>query len=348
MRWATILLALALVPCLSPVWAIAQDSEQGDTKTTTAKAEKADTQQTDKPAAKADDEKTGDTPAKTTDQADKKAEAGQDAAQVVTCTVKEVVRTVEWRPTKGAEWQNAKVGDRLPVEADIRTGLRASCRLEFNENSSVVDVQPLTTMRIGEYEKVGEKIRTRLYLQQGTLRADVERVRFQSDFAIVSLEVTLAVRGTEGIELKRHLDTGSHCKLLNSGRLLAINNKNGRSRKIRPGDKIGPEMKLAIKNVLKARLVAVYDLRGGNTPAEMLSIGNRPQTFFGTGNQSGPGGSNFIGGLSRSTSNNKQATRRFFQNNPTRLPNAPLKQPVVALTTTTATITRDDYGGSGM
>ena len=79
MRWGAMMTALLLVLCLSPVWAIAQDSEQGDTKTTTAKADKADTQQTDKPAtqdasateAKAGDEKTGDTPAKTTEQADK-------------------------------------------------------------------------------------------------------------------------------------------------------------------------------------------------------------------------------------------------------------------------------------
>jgi len=353
MRWGTMMTALLLVLCLSPVWAMADNGEQGSTKTTTTKADKADTQQTDKPAAKdasateakADDEKTGDTPAKTTDQADKKAEAGQGAAQTVTCTVKEVVRTVEWRPTKEAEWQNVKVGDRLPLGAYISTGIRATCRLESSENSSVVDVLPITHIRIGEYEKVGEKIRTRLYLKQGTVRADVERARFQSDFAIVSPEVTLAVKGTKGFELKRHMDTGSHCKLMLTGLLKATNNKNGRSRKIRPGDKIGPGMNPAIKNVLKARLVAVYDMRGGNTPAEMLSIGNRPQTFIGTGNQSGPGGSNFIGGLSRSTSNNRQATSNFFQNNPTRLPNATPKPPIV-VTITPPII--DDHGGSGM
>ena len=317
--------ALLLVLCLSPVWAIAQDSEQGDTKTTTAKADKAGAQE--EPA--------------------RKPAAQTPTVQAVTCTVKKVNRRVRWRPTGDAEWRDMKVGDKLLLGADVCTGLRATCRLEFNENSSEVAVQPVTLMRIGEYEKVGEKIHTRLYLKQGTVQADVERVRFQSDFAIISPEVTLAVQGTDGIEMKRHLDTGSHCKLMKTGLLRVTNNKSGRGQNVHPGDKIGPGMNPAIKNVLKARLVAVYDLHGGNTPAEKFSIGKRPQTFGGTGNQWAPGGSNSVGGHSRSTSTNKHATGRFFRNNPTRLPNAPLKPPVVVLTTTTTPII-DDHGGSGM
>ncbi|NIA21399.1 MAG: hypothetical protein GWP05_05400 [Anaerolineaceae bacterium] len=325
MQWVTMLTALLLVLCLSPVWAIADDDQQSETGT----------------AAKAD-------PANKTD-GQPQDKQDKEATPTATCTVKETTRTVQWRPGPEAEWRKAKVGDRLPLGADIRTGLRASCRLEFSENSSVVEVQPITQIRIGEYEKVGRKIRTRLYLKQGAVRADVERVRFQSDFAIVSPEVTLAVRGTTGIELKRYMDTGSHSRLMFTGLLKVTNNQNGRSRKIRPGDRVAPGMRPAIRNVQKLRLVKVYDIRGGNTPAEMRSIANRVQTFVGTGNQAAPGGTRSIGGRARTTSANRRATNSFFRKHPRRLPNISPKRRRRVLTRIRASSSGDnDEVGSGM
>lgn len=292
-KLAAILLGVTLALCMSPI--VAADDDDAKPETTQVR-----------PAVEKDD--------------GKKA-AGPAAVGPVVCVAKEVNRSVSYRPTLKDKWQALRAGQGLTLGSDICTGLRATCRLEFNEQASVVVVQPMTTMRIDEFKKVGEKIRTRLFLKQGTVRADVRRGRFQSDFAVVSTEATLAVRATDGIELRQYQDTGAQARLLKSGLLWASNNNTGRGQSVRPGDKITGNMDPAIKNVHGDKVVAVYDTHGGNTTSEVKSIKGRSQTFTGTGNQAGPGGKNWIGGFVPGFSRGKSGLGNFFLNNPSRLPN---------------------------
>jgi len=287
-KLVTILLGLAVVLCVSP--SVAADDDGAKPEATKA------------PAAEKNDGK-------------------KAAAAPVVCVAREVIRSVSYRPTLKDKWRALKAGQGLALGSDICTGLRATCRLEFNDRSSVAVVQPMTTMRIGEFEKTARKVRTRLFLKQGTVRADVERVRFQSDFAVVSTEATLAVLGTDGIELRQYQDTGSQARLLKSGLLRASNNKTGRGQNVRPGDKVTGNMDPAIQNTHGDKVVAVYDTHGGNTEGEVKSIKGRSQTFTGTGNQAGPGGKNWIGGFASGFSRGKSGLGSFFKNNPSRLPN---------------------------
>ncbi|GAG12248.1 unnamed protein product, partial [marine sediment metagenome] len=65
---------------------------------------------------------------------------------------------------------------------------------------SLVQIDPLTVMRIGELRKEGKKVRTRLYMKHGNTQAVVEKGKIESDFAIVTPSATLSVRGTKGIK----------------------------------------------------------------------------------------------------------------------------------------------------
>jgi hypothetical protein len=260
------------------------------------------------------------------------------APAAVACTVMSVTRTVRWRASAEASWQDMAVGDRLSQGADICTGLRSSCRLEFGDAASVVDVEPMTVVRIGEYETDGEKVRTRLYLKQGTVQADVEKARFQSDFAIVSPEVTLAVRGTRGIQFRHYHDTGAHCSLLESGRIQATQHRGGRSRHLRPGDHVATEDQFQppIRTVQTRRLIPTYDQRSP-TPQEVLSLLNRPQVVTGPPAGSAPGSGGNAGTMVRRRTVSQQGIQQFYRNHPDRLPGA-----------TPAPAKVDDHGGSGM
>jgi len=107
---------------------------------------------------------------------------------------KAVKGTVETRPGKDQPWTPVKVGMRLPPGADIRTGFRARCILDMTD--SLVQIDPLTVIRIGELRRDGKTVRTRLYMMQGNTQAVVEQGKIESDFAIVTPSATLSVRGS--------------------------------------------------------------------------------------------------------------------------------------------------------
>jgi len=207
------------------------------------------------------------------------------------CTVKSLSGTVEWRPKADAPWQPVKEGDKLPLGADICTGIRAKCLLEFADQSSAVEVQALTVLRLGEFSRDGDKVRTRVYVLQGATRAIVERAKFQSDFAIVTPEVTLAVRGTWVIELWQLGDTGPVVSLTLDGGVLVTDNATGRARYLEPGDTLMRDLLQALENVKFDYVVPIYAPDGGLTQNEQFSAMSNSQVFLGT-----PGQNNINGG----------------------------------------------------
>ena len=147
--------------------------------------------------------------------------AGQDQAapgEKVAATVKTVEGTVETRPSVGQPWAAVQVGQQLAEGADLRTGFRARCVLDLS--GSLVQVDPLTVVRIGELRKDGDTVHTRLVLKQGNTQADVEKGRIKSDFAIVTPSATLSVRGTRGIRAGHFQGLGGNFQLLQSGSIL--------------------------------------------------------------------------------------------------------------------------------
>lgn len=147
--------------------------------------------------------------------------AGQDQeppGEKIPATVKTVEGTVETRPSVGQPWVAVQVGQQLAEGADLRTGFRARCILDLSD--SLVQVDPLTVVRIGGLRKDGGTVHTRLIIKQGNTQADVEKGRIKSDFAIVTPSATLSVRGTRGIRAGHFQGLGSNFQLLQSGSIL--------------------------------------------------------------------------------------------------------------------------------
>lgn len=160
------------------------------------------------------------------------APAAAPAAQQASATVKSVEGTVETRPAIGQPWVPVKVGAQLTEGADLRTGFRARCLLEMSQ--SLVNIDPLTVVRIGELRRDGGTVRTRLYLKQGNLESDVSKVGQKNDFAIVTPSATLSVRGTLGIEVSYFPVFGGEYSLTQSG-LIALLGALGHQTLVYPG-----------------------------------------------------------------------------------------------------------------
>jgi len=156
------------------------------------------------------------------------------AAAKVTALVKTIEGTVETRPALGQPWAPVQVGMQLAEGADLRTGFRARCVLDMTE--SLVQVGPLTVVRIGELRKDGDKIRTRVLMKQGSAQAEVVKKTVASDFAIVTPSATLSVRGTKGVWCNFFPDLGGQYGLTQLGMIGVTSDGTGQSTGVRPGE----------------------------------------------------------------------------------------------------------------
>jgi hypothetical protein len=147
--------------------------------------------------------------------------------------VQAVVGTVEMRPAKGEPWRPVKVGMVLPPGTDLRTGFRARCVLDMTDG--LVQIDPLSVVRIAELEQKGNEVRTRLHLKQGNAQAIVEKGHIESDFAILTPSATLAVQGTRGIQCRYYQDEGGTYGLVDAGLIAVIDGQTGRETGCRPG-----------------------------------------------------------------------------------------------------------------
>ncbi len=329
MKWICGLLVMALAISAQPLVLAAQEPPAAKTDGPAAEPPKTDAKpaETTPPAtteppktepAKADAPKT-ETPAAETPKADTtksdataKADAKPaDQTPPVACTVKSATGTVQWRLSDKEPWQPIKVGQDLVLGTDICTGFRATCLLMFKDESSAVKVQPMTVLRIGEFEQNGNKVRTRLYVQRGTTETIVEKSRFESDFAIVTSEVTLAVTGTKVIRFRQSHDMGFTVNLSQSGGINLTQHNNQRSRDLRPNDTVGSGLGLAIQNVNFGSRVPVFDMHGGLTQHEQFTLLNRPGMFFGPPNLNAPNGG--AGPLGNPRQQNIQQNNPFVQ-----------------------------------
>jgi len=217
--------------------------------------------------------------------AEKPAATKADKGTMV-AVVKAVKGTVETRPGKGQPWTPVKVGMRLPAGADIRTGFRARCRLDMTD--SLVQIDPLTVIRIGELRRDGKKVRTRLYMMQGNTQAVVEKGKIESDFAIVTPSATLSVRGTKGIKAGFYPVLGGSYGLAGGGLIAVRNAMLGRTTNCAPGESTDETATNPVQTLAKLYLPIILDSKAYN-PDELNAAG-RWHTSTGTpgGLQGGP------------------------------------------------------------
>ena len=95
----------------------------------------------------------------------------------------------------GKAWDQAKVGTELGTDASVRTGFGSSCEVTFGEHT-VVQVDPLSSMRVADYSGRDDKEKVRANLQYGAVRCGVEQGRVKADTKISTPVSTLSIRGT--------------------------------------------------------------------------------------------------------------------------------------------------------
>ncbi len=95
----------------------------------------------------------------------------------------------------GESWKTAAVGTAVPTGAQISTGFRSEATLEID--TAILEIKPLTRMRIDELVEREGLVSTGLYLKVGRVRADVKKLEgLQNEFRLESTVSTAAVRGT--------------------------------------------------------------------------------------------------------------------------------------------------------
>ena len=119
-------------------------------------------------------------------------------------TVRSVSGKVEIQPAGGG-WIPLAAGDRIAQGSTISTGFRSTAVLEVG--SAVLEVKPLTRMRLDELIEREGVVKTELFLRVGRVKADVrQREGLQQDFRLSSPVSTAAVRGTsfeyDGVNLQ--------------------------------------------------------------------------------------------------------------------------------------------------
>ena len=93
------------------------------------------------------------------------------------------------------KWEPLKAGMNLGENTVIRTGLRAKVVLKFSDRGEVT-VKNGTKMGIGEFRKQGTKVKMRLGLKYGSVRASVDSTRGPNDWKVSTPTATLSVRGS--------------------------------------------------------------------------------------------------------------------------------------------------------
>ncbi|MCG3180841.1 MAG: hypothetical protein BIFFINMI_03204 [Phycisphaerae bacterium] len=158
-------------------------------------------------------------------------EGVQIKAKVVQTTGSVIYRSA----SGGGEFKPVTVGMELGGDTLISTGRKATALLQFGDNSAVL----LEQFSILTIEKVYQtrvadktKVTTRLKLNNGSVRAGVERGKTESDFQVATPVATLSVRGTLPIRVYWDPGTGTLWFYLGSQGQIGV--------RIEPGAEGGP------------------------------------------------------------------------------------------------------------
>lgn len=113
-------------------------------------------------------------------------------------SVKDFYGKVKVKYSGDTRWSRLEIGDILPPNATVSTGFNSQIVLDLG--NATLDVLPLTRMTVSQITETQDSIATSLFLQGGTIKADVTKVEGKvNDFHIKSPVATASVRGTSFI-----------------------------------------------------------------------------------------------------------------------------------------------------
>lgn len=166
------------------------------------------------------------------------------AGEALKARVIEVAGSVEYA-AEGADaldrnaWKPVTDGLELPIDTQIRTGLRSRCVLMFGEapDQTVISLRAASLASIRDFRRTSSEQRIRLGLGYGTIRGGSTEGSLRADVVIDSTVATLAKRGTEGYEFEVWPVKGVfRIALARSGLLEALLKATGQSKSVQPGE----------------------------------------------------------------------------------------------------------------
>lgn len=118
------------------------------------------------------------------------------SAQDLSAVITQISGKVEIKSPSGT-WQAAKEGDTVNAGDSISTGFNSKAVLETTDKSSVIVVKQLTRLSLKELLKKQGSVKTDLFLDVGSVRAQVNTSEdLKQDFSVRTASTTASVRGT--------------------------------------------------------------------------------------------------------------------------------------------------------
>ena len=98
---------------------------------------------------------------------------------------------------KDGQWKLAQKGEQLDSGVLVSTGFKSELTLKVD--GSTIVVQPLTRLRLDEIVKKGDVLSSKVYLDMGSIKANVKAAETKKvSFTVRTPVATASVRGTSG------------------------------------------------------------------------------------------------------------------------------------------------------
>ncbi len=186
-----------------------------------------------------------------------------------------------------ARWVSLKAGEKLPAQTVIRTGFRSRVVLQFADRGEMT-INNATKMGIGEFRKQGNRVKTRLGLKYGTVRASVDSSRGPNDWQVSTPTATLSVRGSESL-LGWLVDVGTNLQALKGNwKFLAGLDV---IHVVQGGESTDGNMAKyyeLLKKLRELQLLDTFGLSGAERDRTQFFGSGRGLSTFGTGGTTGP------------------------------------------------------------
>lgn len=177
----------------------------------------------------------------------------------------EIVGDVKWAALESQTWQPLKLGDELPEQTKILTGIRSSVKLQLGDEEpySCMLVDSVGKTVLSEAYKTADTKYIRVGVAQGRVRAGVAEGGLKSDFTVDSPVATLSKRGTWGFSLYYERATDRfEIGLSDRGLVEALNKITGEKRTVQAGQLVTQAMRRWLDQSALFRNVAVTDIPG--------------------------------------------------------------------------------------
>lgn len=174
----------------------------------------------------------------------------------------------------GGEWQVTKKGDILTAGAEIRTGPMSEVLVRMNTTVDMV-VKSYTRIAIAELSRGADSEKIHVFLNRGTVRANIIHEKIRSDFKIACPAAVLSREGTKGIEMTYDPTDGDYDVWLEiEGLVRVLDSVTGRQVGVRSGEYIRRNGKMWVRAEVLSRTVTLVDPFGVTQIEEILYADN--------------------------------------------------------------------------